>query len=117
MVAAAAVFLLAGCGGGGEQVAEPTATPPEAIATEAVPTAAPSACEAAVASAAQVDPVQDINEDLWAAFDACASLEEFQTAAEAHPGALDGADPETYVRNGCQYYPEVADSQLCQAIG
>lgn len=73
-------------------------------------------CLDAFEDAAEVPDTQDTLADLWPAVDACETLEDFTAASEEHPDALDGADPETYVRNQCEYEPEVADSALCQSL-
>ena len=117
-MAAAATLMLTGCGGGDDQVPEPTATPPpEAIATEAAPTVAPSACEAAIQAAAEVDAMQDTHEDVWPAFDACADVEEFSAAVEEYGGErFEGVDPATYVQNQCMSEPQVEGTSVCQSL-
>lgn len=99
---AATVFLLAGCGGGSADDAPPAETA--------------SPCEAAFASAAQVDEMQDTGADLVPAFTACKTLAEFEAASKTYPKALDGPDPELVATTRCQDAP-VSDSPLCRSIG
>lgn len=75
-----------------------------------------SACDQAMADAAEVDDMQDTVEDLHPAVEACGTVDEWTDAAEAHPDALDGADPEMFLANVCQN-GEVADAKLCAEVG
>lgn len=75
-----------------------------------------SACEQAMADAAAVDEMQDTVPDLYPAVEACGTVDEWTDAAEAHPDALDGADPETFLGNVCQN-SELSDAELCAEVG
>jgi hypothetical protein len=98
VTALVALFALSACGG-------------ESDSSEA------SACEDAFAEAAQVDEMQDAHSDLWPAFEACGSVEEFAAASDAHPDALDGVDPQTYAENQCASEPEVEGTPVCESVG
>lgn len=74
-----------------------------------------SACDEAFAQAAEASDFEDSVSDLYPAVRACDSVEEWVEASEAHPDALDGADPRTFLRNICQG-DAVADAELCAQV-
>lgn len=76
------LFVTTACGGGSPELTD---------------------CEQAFADAAAVSDFQDTVEDLDPAVRSCESLEEWVAASEAYPAALDGVDPETFLRNRCQF--------------
>lgn len=76
-----------------------------------------SRCDEAFSSAAEVSDLQDTHADMWPAFVACGSLEEFESSSSRVPDALDGADPALYVENQCRYEPTLEGSTLCDASG
>lgn len=78
----------------------------------ATPSSAFTPCRAAFKSAAEISSLNDTVEDLDAAVNLCGSLDEWTSASEAYPAALDGVDPETFLRNRCQFGNFSADS-LC----
>jgi hypothetical protein len=108
-VLALACLTLVACGTSdpADTAARPPAATPE-------PQPSISACEQAVADAADVDAASDSHEDVWPAFDACATREEFAAAVEQAGGQrFDGVDPAVYVDNQCAYEPAVKGTQLC----
>lgn len=117
MLAAAMTLMISGCSAPASDN-EPIAAEPPAQESEAqTPGAEASACDTAFAEAASVSDMEDQLSDLWPAFTACGTLEEFIAASENHPDALDGADPEIYATNQCLYEPVVEDSPICAEIG
>lgn len=74
-----------------------------------------SACERAMAQAAEVDATQDTVEDLYPAVRACRSVSEWIEAVQEYPDALDDVDPELVLRNICGNEP-VSDTELCQQV-
>jgi hypothetical protein len=115
-LALATLLVLSACGG---ETAEQTEKTDETEPTEQSESGSdePTACEEAFRQAAEVGDMQDTHEDLWPAFQSCSDLQEFTAASEKHPDTLDGADPETYAQNQCQYEPELEGSALCDALG
>ena len=78
-----------------------------------------SACESAFAAAATIGDMEDTVEDLDPAIRVCKSVDEWIAASEAHPGAIDFADPVVYLTNRCLYSsePDSAQTVLCQSLG
>ena len=78
-----------------------------------------SACESAFAAAATIGDMEDTVEDLDPAIRVCESVDEWSTASEAHPGALDGVDPVVYLTNRCLYASDsdIKQTVLCQSLG
>jgi hypothetical protein len=94
-----------------------TADPQAADPAPAAQAAAPSECMRAFEQAASVGEMQDTVSDLYPAALACGTLAEWAAASEAHPAALDGADPETFAGNMClSAPPEVRAGALCAPI-
>lgn len=60
--------------------------------------------------------MEDTVEDLDEAIRACASLAEFEAAAEQFPDALDGTDARTFIANRCEFEPSLADTALCAGV-
>lgn len=54
------------------------------------------ACALAFKAAAAVDDFRDTHADLYPAYRACKSMDEWTTASATYPGAIDGADPISY---------------------
>lgn len=101
LVGATVVFLAAACGG---------------VESEGPAAKAGTACLDAFERAAQVGDMQDTVEDLDPAVRACKSLQEWKAADQAHPGALDGTDPETFLRNRCRYGDFGQAPSLCERL-
>ncbi len=72
------------------------------------------ACDDAFRKAASISDMQDTVEDLDPALRACSSIEEWVVAAKRHPRALDGVDPETWLRNRCEFGGP--DTPLCRQV-
>ena len=73
-------------------------------------------CQSEVYVASKVSSLEDDVEDLDGAFEACASLEEFERAAGDFPDALDGASPAQFVANRCAVEPALAETSLCEDL-
>lgn len=75
-------------------------------------------CVQAFSDAAKVSEYQDTHEDLFPAYSACTSLDEWRDASALAPGAIsDGVDPIEYAKNVCSNYAdEVGNSTVCKAI-
>lgn len=75
------------------------------------------ACADAFATAASVSEYQDTHEDLFPAYSVCASVEEWKTADELHPDAIDGVDPFRYAMTVCaNYQKELGNTPICRAV-
>jgi hypothetical protein len=96
----------------------PPRTPTMTAAAPPPPThVPPPQCVADIADAAAVNEFQDTLEDVWPAFESCPTLEDLTGAVEEVGGdRFEGVDPETYVRNGCEFTPELADTPLCRSL-
>ncbi|MXX67251.1 MAG: hypothetical protein F4Z40_09795 [Chloroflexi bacterium] len=90
------------------------AEPPEEV-SPSKPSAS-TQCMIAFQTAASVSDLRDQHSDLWPAFQACMNLDEWVAASEAHPDALDGADPIRYAFNQCASESAVGGSNVCKAI-
>ncbi|CAN5880508.1 hypothetical protein BH23ACT12_BH23ACT12_22110 [soil metagenome] len=74
-------------------------------------------CAAAFEAAASVSAYQDTHEDLFPAYSACSSVDEWKAASEQHPGAIDGAEPVAYVQTVCANNQAVlGDTPICVAV-
>jgi hypothetical protein len=73
-----------------------------------------SQCDRDFADAAAIDPSRDSVEDLDPAVRDCQTLDEWKAAAQAHPDALDGADPIVFLSNRCLYGPK--EAALCKQV-
>lgn len=90
--------LLFGCAGGG----------PEGVSAE---------CAAAFEEAAAVSDLQDTHADLFPAYSACTTLDEWKAADAAYPDAIDGADPVSYARNVCGgNSAQLSGTPICRAV-
>lgn len=78
-----------------------------------------SACDQAFAEAASVSEMQDTVEDLYPAIRVCTTIGEWTAASDAHPDALDGADPVVFLTNACLYasVSDVKQTELCRSLG
>jgi hypothetical protein len=94
-VGLALVFALAACGSNG---------------------ADETACQQALADAAAIEATEDAVENLDEAIRVCASLVDFEAAADAFPEALDGASAREFIANRCSANDELADTALCQEV-
>ena len=71
----------------------------------------------AFAAAAAVSPYQDEHEDLFHAYSACTSIDEWERAAASHPAAIDGVDPIRYAMTVCAgNQDELGDTPICRAV-
>jgi hypothetical protein len=77
--------------------------------------AAETACEAEFRRSAAKDHTLGRGRGLDQALRVCESLEEWTAASEAHPGALDGIDPETFLRHACRN-GFLKDETLCSFV-
>jgi len=91
--------------------AAPKATKAPPKATKAPPKQ--SACEQRMKVAHGVDEMKEKISDLFPAALACSSVEEWVAASDKYPNALDGVNPEQFLRNICTYNAEIKESQLC----
>ena len=113
----ALLVVLAGCSSD-DDGDETDTVPVETTAEDATLDLPTAACDEAFAEAAQVGDVEDTVEDLYPATQACESLADWTAGSETHPDALDGADPEEFAVNVCQFGgAEVAASALCGGLG
>lgn len=96
-VSVATLLLLTACGGGA----------PEGVSGE---------CASAFEQAAAVSDLQDTHEDLFPAYSACKTLDEWKAADDAYPDAMDGVDPIVYARNVCDSNSaRLGSTPICQA--
>lgn len=103
-----ALALVAGaCGGGSSEDSGDSGSPDD----ESLP-----ACEQAFKDAGEVSDMQDTHEDLFPAYSACMSLEEWEAADEKYPDAIDGVEPRLYAQNVCSNNQEaIGDTPICEA--
>jgi hypothetical protein len=86
----------------------------EASTTQGAPVS--KVCAAAFQIAAAVNEFQATHADLFAAFSACTTLDEWVDADALYPDAIDGVDPVLYATNVCISYPEeIGATAICQA--
>lgn len=75
------------------------------------------ACAHAFLEAANVDAMRDTHKDLFPAYYACTSIEEWREADRMYPGAIDGVDPVMYAQNVCAgAQDELRDTPICEAV-
>ena len=87
---------------------------PAGTATAVEPT---SSCIEAFAAAARVRADQDTHEDLFPAYSACMSLEEWKSADALYPTAIDGVDPIRYAMTVCaNNQEELRETPICRAV-
>jgi len=60
--------------------------------------------------------MEDTLQDLDSAMEQCATIEEFEAAAEQFPDALDGADVRTFVANRCGFKPALVETAICGEV-
>ena len=76
-----------------------------------------TACEEAFAVAASVDEMRDTPRDLFPAFSACKTIEEFKAARAKFPKAMGIDDAVVYGLNSCAGWPkELAGTPICVAL-
>lgn len=108
-----------------EQSALDSDAEPSVQVEESVPTSEPSEpaepsvevgseCNSAFRRAASISDFQDTVEDLDPAIHACTSVDEWKAAARRHPKALDGVDPEVFLRNRCDFGG--VNASLCDEV-
>lgn len=94
----------------------PSPTVTEARAVQPVVNSA-SPCMEAFAAAAAVSPYLDTHEDLFPAYAACTSIDDWQAADALHPAAIDGADPVQYAMTVCAgNQEELGETPICKAV-
>ena len=104
-----------------------TATPTAAMVvrwtpgvTRPTPTKARSvseACASAFRAAASVSEYRDKHEDLFPAYSACTSIEEWKAANGLYPKAIDGVDPVRYAMTVCaNNQRELGATAICQSV-
>ena len=77
----------------------------------------PSSCLDALAAAANVSKFRDTHEDLFPAYVACTSIEEWDSANAAHPVISEGVDPVQYAMNVCaSNQSPLGDSTICRLV-
>ena len=87
----------------------------EARAVQPVVTSA-SPCMEAFAAAAAVSPYLDTHEDLFPAYAACTSIDDWKAADALHPDAID-IDPVQYAMTVCAVNQEELDeTPICKAV-
>jgi hypothetical protein len=75
------------------------------------------ACADAFAAAASVSEFQDTHEDLFPAYSACSTVEEWKAADKLYPDAIDGVDPVSYAMTVCaNNQQELGDAPICRAV-
>ena len=76
-----------------------------------------SACTEAFAMAASISEFQDTHEDLFPAYSACTSLEEWEAANALYPAAIDGVAPIRYAMTVCaNNQEELRETPICRAV-
>lgn len=75
-----------------------------------------SACESAVRESSEISAMEDTVSDLDRAIEECATLAEFEAAAEQFPDALDGVDASGFIANRCSAEPALEQTALCQEV-
>lgn len=74
-------------------------------------------CAEAFESAANVSAYQDTHEDLFPAYSACSSVEEWRAADQVYPEAIDGVDPVRYAMTVCASNQQrLGDTPICRAV-
>ena len=95
----------------------PPAPPAVAGVLSAEPVVISAECRKAFRAAAAVDEMRDTHRDLFPAYSACTSLEEWKNADAMFPDAIDGVDPINYARNVCAgNQEELGASAICKAV-
>lgn len=114
--AVVAALLLAGCAS--QDQADPATEETPVPREQRVEAVYSEECGTLLADAAALSEGEETVEDTDAAILACGSVAEFSAAAEDNPGALDGADPMTWLEDRCQHAegPDVEASDICQEL-
>lgn len=74
-------------------------------------------CSDAFRAAAQVSEYHDTHQDLFPAYFACKSIEEWKVANTMYPKAIDGVDPVLYARNVCAgNQAQLGSAPICQVV-
>lgn len=109
--------LIGGCSAGG--AASTTSSASASDATSSIGDVTVSAdCRAAVETAANNSDTANAVDNLDAAIQACATLDEWKAVTAQFPDVLSGVDAETFLSDRCQTADAiVADSALCQEVG
>ena len=90
-------------------------TAPAAADPEGESVASP--CIRAFATAAAVSEYSDTREDLFPAYSACGSIDEWKEAYALHPNAIDGGSPEQHAMTVCaDNQAELGETPICQAV-
>ena len=111
VVSVLTLCLVAGCGGSGMPDA------PEAATREDREGPSDTPCMEAFADAAGVSEDRDAHEDLFPAYSACTSLEEWKAADAFYPAAIDGVDPIRYAMTVCaNNQEELRETPICRAV-
>lgn len=88
--------------------------PTTRVLEERTPT---SPCLEAFADAASVSVYADTHEDLFPAYSACQSIDEWTRAYSAYPAAIDGGYPVEYAMRVCSGNQAVlGDTPICKAV-
>jgi len=78
---------------------------------------ASKSCSEAFEAAAKVNEYQDTHEDLFPAYFACRTIEEWKAASAMYPKAIDGVDPIRYAMNVCAAnQARLGAAPVCQAV-
>ena len=111
VISVLALCLVAGCEGNGmPDTAEGEAREERVIAAD-------STCTEAFAAAASISEYQDTHEDLFPAYSACTSIDEWKAADALYPAAIDGADPVRYAMTVCaNNQGELRETPICRAV-
>ena len=98
-------------------VSRPVTAPPLAETANSANESLGSACIAAFASAAGVSDYNDTHEDLFPAYSACESIEEWREAYALHPDAIDGGNPVQYAMTVCaNNQGQLGRTPICRAV-
>lgn len=74
-------------------------------------------CAEAFKDAANVNEVQDTHQDLFPAYSACSSIEEWRAADALYPDAFDGVDPVQAAITVCAYNQrEIGSTRICRTV-
>jgi hypothetical protein len=108
--ASLSLLVLAGCGGPVGTVAIPS---PLAVAGAS---RVPSACRAAMGTAAALAGTEDASGSLDDAIRSCPTLAQWTLAARMFPAALAGVSPEDVLRTRCADLAGLAATPLCREL-
>ena len=95
-------------------VTDPVTSPP---VTDPEGESVGSPCVRAFGTAAGVSEYNDTREDLFPAYSACGSIDEWKAAYALHPNAIDGGNPVQYAMTVCaDNQTELGKTPICQAV-